>query len=343
MKENNFIKKVAVIIVLLVLFNTSFVAAFPLNSVKANMAAPFGYGSSGGNFIVNPKNVLEVNKENIVFEIGGITIENGSSYEEPQDISAHITYQIVNSGDDAEFTFVFPAINPVKTYKDKYNFNVTSQGKEIPYEAKNTYELGNLFKDKAAYTKIEELMSYNDRIYFDPVTDKSYLPSYRMGRLEKVFFVFNIFLKKGITTEVKINFKSYAGFDAKRYYRRIYHYFYLLNVKDFYKKFENVKISIVYPKNYILKTNFTGNITESSNKKILTIVPKGNFGNLSFSYMDGKISKVGIFFYKHFPFFYGESFGYLLMFIMLAFMLAFIISIIYRMIKSYILSKNEER
>lgn len=159
--------------------------------------------------------------------------------------------------------------------------------------------------------------------------------------MEKVFFVFNIFLRKGVTTQVKVNFKSYAGFDGKRYYRPIYHYFYLLNVKDFYKKFENVKISIIYPKGYILKTNFAGNITESGSKKILTIAPKGNFGNLSFSYMTGRIPKIGIFFYKHFPIFFGKSGGYLLMFIMLDFMLVFIISIIYHMIKSYIIDKNK--
>ncbi len=334
-------KKVAVTIILVVLFTTFITVVTPLNSVTANMAAPFGYGGSGGNFIVNPKSVLEVNKEDIVFEIGGIAIVNGKDYEQPNYIFAHITYQIVNSGDDAEFTFIFPALDPIKIGDNKYDFKVTSSEKEISYEAKNAYELKNLFEDEAEYAKIVELTSFNDRVYFDPLTGEGYLPQFKGGNFEKVFFVFNIFLKKGITTEVKVDFKSYAGFDNRRYQKQIYHYFYFLNVNDFYKKFENIKISIIYPKDYPLKANFAGDIVESGNKKILTIVLKRNFSNLSFSYMQGKISKVGIFFYKHFPFFYGEGFGFLLLLVI--FPLLIIVSvafIIYRLVK---VRKNEKR
>ncbi len=248
MQKGEFVKKVVVAIILFVIFDALFLFAAPLSNASANMAAPFGYGGSGGNFIVQPESVLEVNRENIVFEIGETKIINNKKYELPQILSVSATYKIVNSGDDAEFTFIFPTINPVRTGNNKYDFSVSSSGKEIPYKAENTYEIKNIFEDEPEYAKIEKLTSFDDRIYFDPLTGKKYRPEYKGMNPQKVFFVFNIFLKKGVANEVKVNFKSNAGFDNRRYQKQIYHYYYILDVKDFYKKFENVKISIVYPK-----------------------------------------------------------------------------------------------
>ena len=280
--------------------------ALPLSSASANMAAPFGFGSTIGNFITNPKDVLEVKEENIKFEISGTLI------------SADITYKIVNSGEDADFTFIFPALNPIME-DSKYAFKVRVFQKEIPYEAKNLYELMDLLKGN--YEKVENLTTFKDSIYFDPLTGEEYVPTkeyqYTGGPIEKRFFVFNIFLKKGVATEVKVNFKSYAGFDSRRYQRLVYHYYYILNVKDFYKSFENVKISIIYPKTYPLKSNFEGTISEVDDKKILTIILNENFNNLSFSYMEGRISKIGISLYKSFPFLYGEALGFFLIFFVL--------------------------
>jgi hypothetical protein len=278
----------------------------PLSSASANMAAPFGFGSAIGNFITNPKDVLEVKEENIKFEISGTLI------------SADITYKIVNSGEDADFTFIFPALNPIME-DSKYAFKVMVFQKEIPYEAKSISELMDLLKGN--YEKVENLTTFQDRIYFDPLTGEEYVPPYTGGPVEKRFFVFDIFLKKGISTEVKVDFKSYAGFDSRRHQRLVYHYYYILNVKDFYKSFENVKISIIYPKTYPLKSNLEGNISEVDDKKILTIMLNENFNNLSFSYMESRISKIGIFLYKNFPFLYGEALGFFLIFFVLPLLL----------------------
>jgi len=274
----------------------------PLSSASANMAAPFGFGNAMGNFITNPKDVLEVKEENIKFEISGTLI------------SADITYKIVNSGEDADFTFIFPALNPIME-DSKYVFKVMVFQKEIPYEAKSISELMDLLKGN--YGKVENLTTFKDSIYFDPLTGEEYVPPYTGGPVEKRFFVFDIFLKKGVATEVKVDFKSYAGFDSRRYQRQIYHYYYILNVKDFYKSFENVKISIIYPKTYPLKSNLEGTISEVDDKKILTIILNENFNNLSFSYMEGRISKIGVFLYKSFPFLYGEALGFFLIFFVL--------------------------
>ena len=62
------------------------------------MAAPFDFGSAMGNLITNPQDILEVEEENITFELSG------------RSVSAHIIYEIVNTGEDADFTFIFPAL-----------------------------------------------------------------------------------------------------------------------------------------------------------------------------------------------------------------------------------------
>lgn len=56
-------------------------------------------------------------------------------------------------------------------------------------------------------------------------------------------------------------------------------------------------------------------------KKILTIKLNEDLKNLSFSYMEGRISKIGVFLYRHFPFLYGEAFGYFLFYFILPFIL----------------------
>lgn len=70
----------------------------PLGSVSANMAAPFDFGSAMGNLITNPQDILEVEEENITFELSG------------RSVSAYIIYEIVHTGEDADFTFIFPAL-----------------------------------------------------------------------------------------------------------------------------------------------------------------------------------------------------------------------------------------
>jgi len=277
--------------------------ALPLSSASANMAAPFGFGSSNANLIVDPKNVLEVKGENIRFEVSATSIE------------ANVTYMIVNSGKDGTFAFIFPVLN-TSLVGIKYNFKVKFSQKEIDYEVKTPDELSSLLKGNSE--EIEKLTSFKDEIFLDPLTGQEYMPEYAIyADKEKRFFVFNIFLKKDVVTEVNVSFKGYPGFDSRRYQKDIYHYYYILNVKDFYKSFENVKISIIYPRTYPLKSNLEGTISEVDDKKILTIMLNENFNNLSFSYMEGRISKIGIFLYKSFPFLYGEALGFFLIFFVL--------------------------
>ena len=283
----------------------------PLNNVFANMAAPFGFGSSNANLIVDPKNVLEVKEENIRFDMSGRIVE------------ANVTYKIVNSGKDGTFTFIFPVLNTSLT-GIKYNFKVKVSQKEIDYEVKTPEELSSLLKGDSE--NIEKLTSFKDEIFFDPLTGEQYMPGYaRYADKEKRFFVFNIFLKKDIVTEVNVSFKGYPGFDSRRYQKDIYHYYYILDVRDFYKSFENVKIEIVYPKTYPLKSNFEGTISEVSDKRILTIVLNNDFKNLSFSYMEKRLSKFDIFIYRAFPFLFGESFGFFLILIVLPITLILVI------------------
>ena len=277
--------------------------ALPLSSASANMAAPFGFGSSNANLIVDPKNVLEVKGENIRFEVSATSIE------------ANVTYMIVNSGKDGTFAFIFPVLN-TSLVGIKYNFKVKFSQKEIDYEVKTPDELSSLLKGNSE--EIEKLTSFKYEIFLDPLTGQEYMPEYAIyADKEKRFFVFNIFLKKDVVTEVNVSFKGYPGFDSRRYQKDIYHYYYILNVKDFYKSFENVKISIIYPRTYPLKSNLEGTISEVDDKKILTIMLNENFNNLSFSYMEGRISKIGIFLYKSFPFLYGEALGFFLIFFVL--------------------------
>jgi hypothetical protein len=276
---------------------------FPLNSASANMGAPFGFGSSSANLIVDPKNVLSVKEEYLRFEVS-----HG-------DVYANITYKIVNSGEDGTFTFVFPALN-VYHAGEEFDFKVKVFDKEIKYEVKTEEELRNLLKDNSE--SIEKLLSFKDEIFFDPLTGKEYTPqigTHREG--EKVFFIFSIFLKKDTLTEVNVSFKSFAGFDARRYQINILHYYYILDVKDFYKTFENVKIEIVYPKTYPLKSNFEGTVSRVGDKNILTIELNNNFKNLSFSYMEKRLSKIQVLTYRAFPFLFGESFFFFLILLVL--------------------------
>jgi len=298
-------KKILLIIVLILL---------PLNSVSANMAAPFSFGSAAGNFITNPKNVLRVEEEDLSFELPGKYVFNGETYETPVRVSVHISYKIVNSYNDAAFTFIFPALG---VFKNEFNIEVSQE--KIPFESKNLYEVEALFKNNDEEEKLENVVSLKDRVYLDPLTNKEYMPSHVYGISEMQFFVFNLFLKKDVATTVNVDFESNAGSNTRRYQKNIYHYYYILNVGDFYSSFKNLKISISYPKGYPLTSNLEGTISETGDKKILTIVPDKNSKNLSFSYMKSRISKIGIFLYKIFPFLYGEALGFFLIFIVLPF------------------------
>ena len=285
--------------------------ALPLSSASANMAAPFGFGSSNANLIVDPKNVLEVKEENIRFEVSATSIE------------ANVTYMIVNSGKDGTFAFIFPVLN-TSLVGIKYNFKVKVSQKEIDYEVKTPDELSSLLKGNSE--EIEKLTSFKYEIFLDPLTGQEYMPEYAIyADKEKRFFVFNIFLKKDVVTEVNVSFKGYPGFDSRRYQKDIYHYYYILNVRDFYKSFDDVKIEIAYPKTYPLKSNFEGTISEVSDKRILTIVLNNDFKNLSFSYMEKRLSKFDIFIYRAFPFLFGESFGFFLILIVLPITLILVI------------------
>ena len=290
--------------------------ALHLSSASANMAAPFSFGSATGNFITNPKNILRIEEEDLRFELPGKYVSNWETYIDPGKIFIHISYKIVNSYNDATFTFIFPALGVSKN-----EFNVEVSQKKIPFESKNLYEVEALFKNNDEKEKLENVVSLKDRVYLDPLTNKEYMPSHIYGISEMQFFVFNLFLKKDVATTVNVDFESIAGSDTRRYQKNIYHYYYVLNVGDFYSSFKNLKISISYPKGYPLTSNLEGTISEAGDKKILTIVPDRNSKNLSFSYMEGRISKFGIFLYKVFPFLYGEALGFFLIFIVLPFIL----------------------
>ncbi|MGC8721755.1 MAG: hypothetical protein ACP5SB_04165 [Caldisericaceae bacterium] len=296
--------KLLLVIILLVL---------PLGNASANMAAPFSFGSAAaGNFITNPKNSISIESEDLRFEIPGTTLLNGKVYGSPSEVVAHISYKIVNSSSDAKFTFVFPVFRVPQSY-----FNVEVNHKRIPFETKNLDEVEALFKNNVEKEKLKNLVSLEDWIYFDPLTNKEYTTPYIYGMPEVEFFMFDIFLPKGIPTLVDVNFNSVASSDTRRYQKNIYHYYYILDVGSYYSSFKNLKITITYPKSYILTSNLSGNILEQGEAKILTIVPEKTSKNLSFSYIEGGISEIGIFFYRTFPFLYGEAFGFFMILIVL--------------------------
>ena len=62
-------------------------------------------------------------------------------------------------------------------------------------------------------------------------------------------------------------------------------------MKDFYKNFEKMKIEFVYPKEYPLKSNLEGSVTNIGDKNILKIELNSDFKNLSFSYVLKRIPK----------------------------------------------------
>jgi hypothetical protein len=280
----------------------------PLGSVSANMGVPFGYTSSPINPIVNPKNVISITEEHITFEVSGTTTAGT--------VFANITYNIVNSGEDGTFTFIFPAMN-VYHKGEEFSFKVKADDKEIKYEVKNEQEISNLLKENSE--GIEKLLNFDNEVFFDPLTGKEYKPEINIVRQnEKVFFVFDIFLKKNTPTVVNVSFKSFPGIDWGRYKTiSILHYYYILDVKDFYKSFDNVKIEIVYPKTYPFKANLEGTVSESSDKNILKINLDGNLKNLSFSYASKKLSKLQILIHRALPFLFGELFFFFLIFVVL--------------------------
>lgn len=106
-------------------------------------------------------------------------------------VSAHIIYEIFNTGEDADFTFIFPALNPVMK-KDQYAFKVKVSQKEVVYKAKDLYEMRNLVN--GGYEGIEGLINFGDLVYFDPLTGEEYIPNYRVGNIENMFLM--SFLKR---------------------------------------------------------------------------------------------------------------------------------------------------
>lgn len=260
---------------------------FPSGSVSADMFPIFKLGETYSNPIVNPKNALVIKEEDLSFEISGMNI------------NANIVYKIVNTGEDGTFTFIYPVIN-VYSDGEKYDFNVKVEGKEIKYEAKTEDEIKTILNGD--WEKTKELLNFGDRVFFDPLRGFPYTPAVKDAEEKGCqFFVFNTFLKKNTLTEVDVNFESSAGFDGERYHNIanhypdystiIYHYYYILNVKDFYKNFEKMKIGIVYPKEYPLKSNLEGSVTTIGDKNILKIELNSDFKNLSFSYMLKRIPK----------------------------------------------------
>jgi hypothetical protein len=301
-------KRILRVIILLASFTFSLTIFAPMRA-RANMAAPFGCGSTNGNAAINPLNALEVKKETINFKIGGLEFVNGADYLNPEYIFADISYRIVNTENDALFTFIFPAVNPERISNHKYEFSIKQSGKEIPYKVMNEYEIKNFFEKNIAPERLNELILPDSLYFIDPLKGKEYTLKCKVSQYNKVFFVFKIFLKKDVETEINVNFKSRASFDNMKYPKTIYSYFYLLNVRDFYKAFKNIKVRITYPQSYVLKTNFDNALlTDSDGKKTLIIKPQNNFGNLVISYIPERPSSFSLFLYSHFKFLFEEGF-----------------------------------
>lgn len=288
-----------------------------------NAVAPFTLNSYQSNIIPLESINLQIQKEEIVFNI----------YD--NEIEGNIKYEILNEDYDEKIGLIFPI------YSLRENsFEIFFNNEKVNFEKVDLNYLKENLKDK--YFKLKEIVSPKNLLFVDPITGNNYLPNYfdyiitssNIDNYYPTFLKFVLDFKKNTENILFIKFKTYPNIDRKLYPKNVYSYYYILNTKDYFKDFKNINIKIFYPSNFSFTSNLKGNINKEENKILYEINLDKPNENLTFSYLNGKISKLSIYLYKKFPIMYDTYFIFIvIIFISLIIFVGLIIFLIIKLLK----------
>lgn len=286
-----------------------------------NVVAPFILNDYHGNIIPVDHVDLEILNEEIIFNI----IENK--------IEVDIKYEIVNNDDEKIVGFIFPVYS---NYID--NLKIYFKEEKIDFEIVDELFLKEVLMDK--WNNLKRIISKDNLILIDPINKTFYSPDYLYINGEKFspnLYKFILKFERKSKNILNVKFKAFVNQDRKIYPKIVYSYFYILNTKDYFNKFNNINIKIYYPKGYIFSSNLIGEVKNFNDKTIYEINLKEISENLTFSYIKNKISGFNLFFYKHFPILFSPYNIFLIIF--LIFIIIFIFVIVF-IIKKLIKRKN---
>ncbi|MGB9749535.1 MAG: hypothetical protein ACPLWB_01630 [Caldisericia bacterium] len=291
--------------------------------LMGNAVAPFTLNSYQSNIIPLESINLQIQKEEIVFNI----------YD--NEIEGNIKYEILNEDYDEKIGLIFPI------YSLRENsFEIFFNNEKVNFEKVDLNYLKENLKDK--YFKLKEIVSPKNLLFVDPITGNNYLPNYfdyiitssNIDNYYPTFLKFVLDFKKNTENILFIKFKTYPNIDRKLYPKNVYSYYYILNTKDYFKDFKNINIKIFYPSNFSFTSNLKGNINKEENKILYEINLDKPNENLTFSYLNGKISKLSIYLYKKFPIMYDTYFIFIvIIFISLIIFVGLIIFLIIKLLK----------
>jgi hypothetical protein len=265
-----------------------------------NAVAPFILNDYHGNIVPVSFFNLEILNENITFNIFDNKIEGEAIYE------------ILNNENETNVGFIFPLYS-----KNREDFEISFNGNKVDYIIIDELKLKETLSDK--WGNFEKVVSKENIIFIDPIKKSVYFPHksyFYNGELKPKFYKFIIPFEENSKNFLNIKFKAFASEDRKSYPKNLYSYFYILNTKDYFKNFKNIKIKIYYPKNYIFSVNLDGETKIIDDKILYEINLKDIVNNLTFSYMKNKISNLSLFLYKNFPIFFSPYFIFIILFIL---------------------------
>jgi len=289
-----------------------------------NAVAPFTLNSYQSNIIPLESINLQIQKEEIVFNI----------YD--NEIEGNIKYEILNEDYDEKIGLIFPLYSPREN-----SFEVFFNNEKVNYEKVDLNYLKENLEDK--YFKLKEIVSPRNLLFVDPITGNNYVPNYfdyiittsTIDNYYPIFLKFTLDFKKDTQNILFIKFKANPNIDRKLYPKNVYSYYYILNTKNYFKDFKNINIKIFYPSNFTFASNLKGNINKEESKNLYEINLERPNENLTFSYINGKISKLSIYLYKKFPIIYDTFF--------IVFIIIFIISIIFFVLIIFLIIKFLKR
>ena len=268
-----------------------FIALFLL---LGNMPVPFSFGSFSTLPIPVSKVPLKIEREEVTLKLSS------------QEVKGSAVYNILNPHEEIEVGFVFPLLGEGMYYSKK-DLHVYFNNKPIDSELMTLSQLSKALGDK--FTKFERTISPSDRVFIDPLKNTPYKPKYLdfHNPLEErySFFFFKIHFKENEEGILRVDFRDFPGFDRELYPEEVYHYYYIVNVKNYYNEFKNITINIIYPKDYVVSTRPDGEEESMDGFKKRSILIENPEKNLSISYMENKPSSISVYLYKKFPTLYS--------------------------------------
>jgi len=259
-----------------------------------NMPAPFSFGSFSTLPVPVSKVPLKIKSEEITLKLSS------------QEVKGSAVYNILNPREEIEVGFVFPLLGEGIYYSEK-DFRVYFNNKSIDSELMTLSQLNKLLGDN--FTKLKDTIFSEDRAFIDPLKNipykPKYLDSFSLPEENYSFFFFKTHFKESEKGLLRIDFRDFPGFDRELYPEEVCHYYYIVNVKDYYDEFKNVTINIIYPESYVVSTIPEGDEKKMDSLKKITIFMKNPDKNLSISYMENRPSSVSVYLYRKFPALYS--------------------------------------